>query len=264
MEDQPPERWALIRDIHRNVSVESPNRMTDSGEAWVKWVKRPDVNVVGYVAAGGRFLQERKKWPFWAGTVHLVTEVLGLPLDYANAAGQWGVALGALGLTSRSGFAQGLLCECLRHCPEHYLETMMPVLQARSRPLLGATGWSVPDDSLDPDEGMLLVSALSNLLRDDRCDSVQINMASVVLPILVPAASPPPGAIELRCAVSGALLALGSRFPDDAEDVAQNLRGLREPEDAVRDFAAAARGHAFAPTAERILAKAMRMQWLAP
>ncbi len=189
---------------------DAPSR-TPQGRPWVRWCMRAEDS--GWCAAGARRPSFGAK-TFWETTFAVACRAAGSNVDQVHAVGSGILALGGLGVTLSSGYAQKLLYKCLEHNPARFLEVMAPVVHAtgvfvkpcakspsgialmdeRGHPLLtetelrslvtgGAAGvkWTSKQKSV----ARLWVSVTSELLRDDSMDAAQCAFASEVLPELL-------------------------------------------------------------------------------
>lgn len=194
------------------VAEDAPTRTAD-GRPWVRWAKYGSYS--GWYAVGSRAADSPDQRTFWKTTFAVACACAGGTLDQVHCCGRGILALGGLGVTLRSGYAQLLLHTCLLASPERFVEVMAPAFYGASvftrqddlspsgvaiatltgKPLvtdaelrevvmLGATGtekWTEAQKR----RARLWVSCCSELLRDDRMDRAQLSFAEEVMPALL-------------------------------------------------------------------------------
>jgi len=193
------------------VSTDGPARTKD-GRPWTRWAKYG--SYAGWHAVGARKPKLSGQPKFWEAVFSVACAVAGGNLDQVHCCGRGVLALGGLGVTMRSGYAQLLLHCCLINNPVRYVEVMAPVLkevgcytkendkspsgvviygyndlpyvteiELRRLILSGSDGvkWTNPQKS----RAQLWVSCCSELLRDERMDAAQQSFAEEVMPALL-------------------------------------------------------------------------------
>jgi hypothetical protein len=186
---------------------------TPDGKPWVRWAKYGSYS--GWYAAGSRRpVMGTGRPTFWQAVFSVACACAGGNIDQAHSCGRGVLALGGLGVTLRSGYAQLLLHSCLIAAPTRYIEIMAPVLHATGAftkatdrspsgiALVDADGHVlVTDEQLrhvvalgsdsskwtkpQKDRARLWVSCCSELLRDERMDRAQLTFAEEVMPALL-------------------------------------------------------------------------------
>ncbi len=193
------------------VATEGPARTKD-GRPWTRWAKYGSYS--GWHAVGARKPKLSGQPKFWEAVFSVACACAGGNLDQVHCCGRGILALGGLGVTMRSGYAQLLLHCCLINNPVRYVEVMSPVLKetgcytkenAKSpsgvalytlfhEPLL--TEASLRRFVMSASDGIkwtnsqkavaqLWVSCCSELLRDERMDAAQQSFAEEVMPELL-------------------------------------------------------------------------------
>jgi hypothetical protein len=191
---------------------DAPSRTPD-GRPWVRWAKYG--SYTGWYSAGSRAPSLGGSRPsFWQAVFSVACACAGGNIDQAHSCGRGILALGGLGVTLRSGYAQLLLHSCLLSNPARFVEVMAPVLHAtgaftkasekspsgvalvdskghlllteekmRQVVMLGSDSsrWTEPQK----DRAKLWVSCCSALLRDERMDAAQLAFAEEVMPALL-------------------------------------------------------------------------------
>lgn len=193
------------------VTTYGPARTKD-GRPWTRWAKYG--SYAGWHAVGARKPKLSGQPKFWEAVFSVACAVAGGNLDQVHCCGRGILALGGLGVTMRSGYAQLLLHCCLINNPVRYVEVMAPVLkevgcytkenekspsgvaiyghigsvyltekELRLLVLFGSDGvkWTHPQKS----RAQLWVSCCSELLRDERMDAAQQSFAEEVMPALL-------------------------------------------------------------------------------
>ena len=189
---------------------DAPTR-TEDGRPWVRWAKQGEYS--GWYAVGSRKPQRGGTPTFWEALFLVACECAGGTFDQVHCCGRSVLALGGLGVTMRSGYAQLLLHCCLLANPARYVEVMAPLLQAsgaytrattkspsgvalyqdgeallteeklRHAVMLGSD--SLTWTNKQKDQARLWVSCCSELLRDETMDKAQMTFLQEVAPALV-------------------------------------------------------------------------------
>jgi hypothetical protein len=188
----------------------APTR-TEDGKAWVRWVRYGSYS--GYYAAGSRKPRFAGRPTFWEAVYSVACECAGGTVDQAHCCGRGVLALGGLGVTMRSGYAQLLLHCCLLANPARYVEVMAPAIQLNGaytkvtetspsgvalcqrgkyamsedqlRSLILGGSDSVKWTSRQKDRARVWVSCCSQLLRDEAMDKAQLSFIEEVTPALI-------------------------------------------------------------------------------
>ncbi len=194
-----------------DVQTDGPAR-TKGGRPWVRWAKYGPYS--GWYAVGARKPRLSGHPGFWEAVFSVTCACAGSNVDQAHCCGLGILALGGLGVTAQSGYAQLLLHYCLLNNPARYVEVMAPVLHETGvytkpsskspsgvafyyptkLPALlegsmesflrgGSDGieWSAAQKKL----AQLWVSCCSELLRDEAMDPAQHAFVSTVMPPLL-------------------------------------------------------------------------------
>ena len=197
-----------------DVTTDGPARTKD-GRPWVRWARIGSYS--GWYAVGARKpkLNARSNVPgFWEATFSVACACAGGNLDQAHCCGRGILALGGLGVTLRSGYAQTLLHCCFLSNPVRYLDVMAPAL-SESFVYTKPTDWSPSGIALMGHSGLplitegdirhivcadsdgvtwagfqkarakLWVSCCSELLRDEAMDRAQQVFAEETMPSLL-------------------------------------------------------------------------------
>lgn len=188
---------------------DTPGR-TQAGEPWVRWMKIG--SNAGWYARGTRETKFREP-TFWE-TVFLLCAEDGARMDTAHSVGPAMLAIGPLGLTVMSGWAQALLKAAFIAHPERYMRVMRQTVHitgahvfSSERAASGASfGYGDEEILAEPELRDLLtlgsgpettwkshgkershlwVESCSRLLRDARFDRVQVAMLADMLPRLL-------------------------------------------------------------------------------
>lgn len=180
---------------------------TPSGEPWVRWMKIGADT--GWYARGTRELKFREP-SFWEHVFLLCAED-GARMDTVHSVGPALLAIGPLGLTATSGWAQALLHTAFTAHPERYMRVMLRTIHITGTHvfLTGASEASfcftedpvrAPDELRDlltlgsgpetwkshgKERSHLWVESCSRLLRDARFDKHQVLMLADMLPRLL-------------------------------------------------------------------------------
>jgi hypothetical protein len=190
--------------------VDAPAR-TDDGRPWVRWAKYGAFS--GWHAVGARKPRLVGKPTFWEAVYSVACACAGGNVDQTHCCGRGVLALGGLGVTMRSGYAQLLLHSCLLSNPARYVEIMAPVIRetgaytkktgkSPSGVALGVLGrYAMAEDQMralvmmgsdgivwtnaQKKRAKLWVSCCSELLRDDSMDRAQHAFAEEVMPALL-------------------------------------------------------------------------------
>lgn len=188
----------------------APTR-TEDGKAWVRWAKYGSYS--GWYAAGSRKPRFVGRPTFWEAVFSVACECAGGTVDQAHCCGRGVLALGGLGVTMRSGYAQLLLHCCLLANPGRFLEVMAPVIyecgayikvtdKSASGVALCSLGRlaMVEDDmraiitagsdshqwtTAQKARAKTWVSCCSQLLRDENMDKAQMSFMEEVMPALM-------------------------------------------------------------------------------
>jgi hypothetical protein len=194
-----------------DVPTDGPARTPD-GRAWVRWAKYGSHS--GWYAVGARKPKLSGQPKFWEAVFSVACACAGGNVDQAHCCGRGILALGGLGVTMRSGYAQLLLHCCLLKNPVRYVEIMAPVIgttlsytkaseqspsgvafhdsmggpwwteaDLRNLVTLGSDGtkWTKPQK----ERAKTWVSCCSRLLRDEAMDAAQQSFAEEVMPSLL-------------------------------------------------------------------------------
>jgi len=193
----------------------APTR-TEDGKAWVRWVRYGSYS--GYYAVGSRKPRFAGRPTFWEAVYSVACECAGGTVDQAHCCGRGVLALGGLGVTLRSGYAQLLLHCCLLANPARFVEVMSPVIRACGAytkvtdkspsgvALCGSMGKYALDEgqlraivtagsdseqwtTRQKDRARVWVSCCSQLLRDEAMDKAQLSFIEKVTPSLLTAAT---------------------------------------------------------------------------
>lgn len=122
-----PYRVAALLDTSVFDLPDKPGK-TETGAPWLSWANVG--SYAGWYAMGSRPFDSSpeytpsKKIPFWQAVYWLACEVGNGNLDAVHCVGPAILSLGGLGVTATSGFAQGLLGECLLTAPDQFLHHM--------------------------------------------------------------------------------------------------------------------------------------------
>jgi hypothetical protein len=191
-------------------SDEGPAR-TEDGRAWVRWAKTGAFS--GWYAVGARKPKLVGRPTFW-GAVHAVAcACAGGNVDQAHCCGRGVLALGGLGVTMRSGYAQLLLHCCLLANPARYVEVMAPVIretgiytkktekspsgvalcthgkyamnESQMRSLVMMDSDSITWTTSQKKRAKVWVACCSELLRDEAMDVAQHAFAEQVMPAIL-------------------------------------------------------------------------------
>lgn len=181
-----------------------PSARTENGAPWVRWAGKGG----GWVAPGSRDPNQLgKNVPFWTACVGLAAIARECTLDHCQSGGDGLLALGALGVTARSGYAQRLLWHCLHVDPERFAEIMTRPMSSSAPVYLSSQGFRFAADGegwreKDIVDGHRLASLIgcqestttsskkrarlwvercSMLFRDQRMDEAQAMLAEEVL-----------------------------------------------------------------------------------
>jgi len=188
----------------------APTR-TEDGKAWVRWTKYGSYS--GWYASGSRKPRIVGRPTFWEAVFSVACECAGGTVDQAHCCGRGVLALGGLGVTMRSGYAQLLLHCCLLANPARYVEVMAPAIQASGaytkvtdkslsgvalcsrgkyamdeaqlRAIVMAGSDSIKWTTLQKTRAKVWVSCCSQLLRDEAMDKAQLNFIEEVTPNLI-------------------------------------------------------------------------------
>jgi len=193
------------------VTTDGPARTKD-GRPWTRWAKYG--SYAGWHAVGARKPKLSGQPKFWEAVFSVACAVAGGNLDQVHCCGRGILALGGLGVTARSGYAQLLLHCCLINNPVRYVEVMAPVLRQTGaytkanekspsgvafydwlrdvvlsekdlRMLVCAGSDGVKWRPDQKDLAQLWVSCCSELLRDEAMDTAQQSFAEEVMPALL-------------------------------------------------------------------------------
>jgi hypothetical protein len=193
------------------VTTDGPARTPD-GRAWVRWAKYGSYS--GWYAVGARKPKLSGQPKFWEAVFSVACACAGGNVDQAHCCGRGILALGGLGVTMRSGYAQLLLHCCLLKNPVRYVEIMAPVIGATSsytkasekspsgvafHDSMGGPWWTETDlrnlvtlgsdgtkwTKPQKERAKTWVSCCSRLLRDEAMDSAQQAFAEEVMPALL-------------------------------------------------------------------------------
>jgi hypothetical protein len=183
----------------------APTR-TEDGRPWVRWAKQGDYS--GWYAVGSRKPQRVGTPSFWDAVFLVACECAGGTFDQVHCCGRGVLALGALGVTMRSGYAQLLLHCCLMANPARFVEIMSPVVlacgaytkatenspsgvalcalgkyamnEAQMRALVTAGSDSMAWTRQQQARAKVWVSCCSQLLRDESMDKAQLSFLQEV------------------------------------------------------------------------------------
>ena len=193
---------------------ESAPARTEDGRPWVRWAKYGSYS--GWHAVGARKPKLVGRPTFWEAVYSVACACAGGNVDQAHCCGRGVLALGGLGVTLRSGYAQLLLHSCLVSHPARFIEVMAPVLHATGvftkvsqkspagialcdslghlllteEDMRGViTLWSdgATWTNAQKKRAKLWVSCCSELLRDEAMDKAQQAFAEEVMPSLLTA-----------------------------------------------------------------------------
>ena len=190
----------------------APTR-TEDGKAWVRWAKYGSYS--GWYAAGSRKLHFVGRPTFWEAVFSVACECAGGTVDQAHCCGRGVLAIGGLGVTLRSGYAQLLLHCCMLANPERFIHVMMPAFvqsfgahmkvsdkspsgvavcrlngtlaldEDSLRELIMAGSDSVKWTNAQKSAAKTWVSCCSMLLRDEQMDKAQMSFMEEVMPALM-------------------------------------------------------------------------------
>lgn len=209
-----PLRVSVRPDFESLLDVATPAdapARTEDGRPWVRWAKYGSYS--GWYAVGARKPKLVGKPTFWEAVYSVACACAGGNVDQAHCCGRGVLALGGLGVTMRSGYAQLLLHSCLLSNPARYVEIMSPVIretgmytkvtekspsgialcthgkyamnegQMRALVMMGSDGatWTTAQKK----RAKVWVSCCSELLRDEAMDKAQQAFAEEVMPALL-------------------------------------------------------------------------------
>jgi hypothetical protein len=177
----------------------------------VRWTRYGSYS--GWYAAGSRKPRIVGRPTFWEAVYSVACECAGGTVDQAHCCGRGVLALGGLGVTMRSGYAQLLLHCCLLANPSRYVEVMAPAIQENGaytkvtdlspsgvalcqrgkfamgedqlRALVLGGSDSVKWTAAQKARARVWVSCCSQLLRDEAMDKAQLTFIEEVTPALI-------------------------------------------------------------------------------